>query len=98
PTLLTTFSYHDIGFEVFWQSTASVKQRGYLHFLIEERLLKIGGNSFVEKVKKARMNGLKTEPAFTKVLGLSGDPYEELLIILKKSNQELKALLRKAEY
>lgn len=93
PTLLISFSYQGIDFEIFGQKTPSIRQRGYLHFLIEERLLKNGGVRFAEKIKEARMNGLKTEPAFAKVLGLSGDPYEELLIIQKKSNQELKALI-----
>lgn len=94
PTLLISFSYQGIDFEIFGQRTPSIKQRGYLHFLIEERLLKIGGESFAEKIKKARQQGLKTEPAFAKVLGLNGDPFEELLIIQKQSNQALKALVK----
>lgn len=94
PTLLISFSHQGIDFEVFGQETPSIKQRGYLHFLIEERLLKIGGAFFVRNVKEARLNGLKTEPAFAKVLGLTGDPYEELLILQRKSNQDLKALIQ----
>lgn len=94
PTLLSSFSYQGIEFEIFAQELSSVKQRGYLHFLIEERLLKIGGDVFAEKVREVRKQGLKTEPAFVKVLGLTGDPYEELLVLQKKSNQELKAMIR----
>lgn len=92
-TLLVSFFYQGTAFEVFGQRTPSVKQRGYLHFLAEERLLKIGGVSFEKKVREARMHGLKTELAFAKALGLGGDPYDELLIIQKKSNQYLKALI-----
>jgi len=93
PTLLSSFSYHGIDFEIFGQRTPSIRQRGYLHFLVEERLLKIGGVPFAEKIKEARLSGIKTEPAFAKVLGLRGDPYDELLLIQKKSNQELKDLI-----
>lgn len=91
-TYLAVFSYKDMQFEIFAQKTASVKQEGYLHFLAEERLLKIGGKTFANKVIEARSQGLKTEPAFAKALGLSGDSYIELLSLQKKSNQELKRL------
>lgn len=94
PTVLASCSCQGISFEIFGQRTASVKQRGYLHFLVEERLLKVGGTSFAEKVQSARQKGLKTEPAFAKVLGLPGDPYKELLNIQKKSHAELKSLMK----
>jgi predicted metalloenzyme YecM len=93
PTLVISFSYQGMDFEIFGQRTPSIKQQGYLHFLIEERLLKIGGSLFAEKIKQVRAEGLKTEPAFAKVLGLKGDPFEELLILQKQSNAALKALL-----
>ncbi|MBX3040433.1 MAG: VOC family protein [Bdellovibrionaceae bacterium] len=90
PTLFASFSSGGADFEIFGQETPSVNQRGYRHFLIEERLLKMGGTTFRRKVREAREVGLKTEPAFAKVLGLKGDPYEELLVLQKRSNQELK--------
>ncbi len=93
-TLLCSFSHQSIDFEIFGQQTPSIKQRGYLHFLVEERLLKIGRTPFAKKVMEGRRQGLKTEPAFAKALELTGDPYEELLILQRKSNQELKALIQ----
>lgn len=93
-TLVASFAFQGIDFEIFGQKIKSIKQQGYLHFLIEERLLKIGGSVFAEKVKEARKQGLKTEPAFAKVLKLSGDPYEELLTMQKKSYQDLKKKVR----
>lgn len=92
-TVLFSFPYQGVEFEIFGQKTPSIRQRGYLHFLIEERLLKIGGLPFLEKIKKARTTGLKTEPAFAKVLGLPGDPYDALVMLQKKSNQDLRALI-----
>jgi predicted metalloenzyme YecM len=93
-TLIASFSFLDIRFEIFGQQTSSVKQTGYLHFLIEERLLKIGGAQFAQKIRDARKQGLKTEPAFAKVLGLTGDPYQELLNLQRKSNADLKDLIK----
>lgn len=93
PTVLISFSYQGIDFEIFGQKIPSIRQQGYLHFLIEERLLKTGGNLFAQKVKEARTRGLKTEPAFAKVLELGGDPFEELLLIQKWKNSALKSLL-----
>jgi uncharacterized protein len=93
PTLLISFSYQGIDFEIFGQKIPSIKQQGYLHFLIEERLLKVGGRLFAQKINEARTRGLKTEPAFAKVLELSGDPFEELLLIQKMNNSALKSLL-----
>lgn len=94
-SLLMTFSYQGIDFEIFGQRIPTVKQQGYLHFLIEERLLKIGGNLFAQKIIQAKGQGFKTEPAFFKVLGLNGNSYEELLTIQKQSNSELRLLLNK---
>lgn len=96
--LITSFSYHGISIEIFCQQIPSVLQKGYLHFLIEERLLKLGGLEFKQKVKAARIHGLKTEPAFAKVLDLKGDSFEELLILQKKNNQELKALIKASKH
>jgi hypothetical protein len=47
--------------------------------LIEHRLLLKHGEAFKNKVIELKQNGLKTEPAFAKLLGIEGDPYEELL-------------------
>lgn len=47
--------------------------------IIENRILNVKGVDFKEKVKKLKSDGLKTEPAFTKLLGLKGYPYTELL-------------------
>lgn len=78
-TLICQFEFQSVPFEVFVQNKPTVKQTAYRHFQIEERLLKKGGESFRNAVMKERLAGLKTEPAFAKVLGLQGDPYLELL-------------------
>lgn len=63
-------------------------------FLIEEKLLKYGGLPLRKKVRNYRKEGLKTEPAFGKALGLENDPYAELLRWQKLSIADLRATLK----
>ena len=37
------------------------------------------GPAFKEQIRGLKRNGLKTEPAFAKLLGLNGDPYRAVL-------------------
>jgi predicted metalloenzyme YecM len=83
PTLVCSFSNDNISFEIFVQKIPAVKQTAYSHFLVEEKLLSIGGNSFSQKIKNLRQSGLKTEPAFSTALNLTGNPYQELLNLQK---------------
>lgn len=94
-SLVCSFIHHSIAYEVFGQKIHPLKQDGYRHFLIEERLLKNRDHSFFEKIKTLRLSGVKTEPAFAEVLDLHGNPYQALLDIQKKSNRELRELLIK---
>lgn len=96
-SILTSFSYNGLSFEIFAQEISPIKQNAYLHFLTEERLLKLGGNDFKEMVMKLRREGLKTEPAFATALKLKGDAFEEMLKLQKYSNHQLKSLLRDAQ-
>ena len=65
--------------ELFAQTIPVDQQYGYRHLLIEHALLVKNGQMFKEKVVELKRQGLKTEPAFAQLLGLTGDPYEELL-------------------
>ncbi|AHZ85440.1 hypothetical protein Bb109J_c3406 [Bdellovibrio bacteriovorus] len=89
-----SFDFQGVPFEVFAQVKDSAKQNGNLHFLAEERLLHVGGSSLGEKILALRKAGDKTEPAFAKALGLSGNPYAELLRLQKLSESELRQLLK----
>jgi uncharacterized protein len=91
-TVLASFRFQGVPFEVFAQRQESIRQRAYLHFQIEERLMRLGGQSFKQKVIDARAKGLKTEPAFAQILGLLGDPYEALLKLHARSENELRLL------
>lgn len=89
PTVILNFDFAGVPFEVFAQARPSVQQKAYLHYLVEERLLKYGGESFRKKVIEARNRGLKTEPAFAEVLGLTRDAYKALLEAQKYTYQQI---------
>lgn len=76
----------------------SLHQNAYRHFQIEERLLKLGGKNLRRKILEFRGFGYKTEPAFAKVLGLVGDPYESLLNLHKETEEVLSVLINKNSY
>lgn len=65
--------------ELFAQEMPVIKQHGFLHMVIEWFLLQEGGRPLKRKLMKLRSDGLKTEPAFSKLLGLEGDPYIAML-------------------
>ncbi|MNJ91905.1 hypothetical protein D3C87_95600 [compost metagenome] len=65
--------------EIFGQDFPSRKQNAYRHMLIEHQLLEERGESFRREIIALKRQGYKTEPAFAMALGLTGNPYEELL-------------------
>lgn len=95
------FTINQIDFEIFCQSIPSVQQYGYQHFLAEEKVINFGLNSELfsmkNELKRLKLSGLKTEPAFAFMLGLIGDPYEEVLKLQKMPLAELIKLLQTAE-
>ncbi len=78
--------------EIFGQNKPTDEQNGYLHMVIEDRMLKLFGLKFKEQIIKLKIEGLKTEPAFARLLQLDGDPYLKLLQINKWSDEELRDL------
>lgn len=88
-SLVCHFVFNDVPFEVFVQNKEPVRQTAYLHFLVEERLLKLGGKDFKDKVAEERGKGSKTELAFTTVLGLTEDPFRALLKLQGMTASEL---------
>ncbi|WNJ17749.1 DUF4269 domain-containing protein [Pontibacter sp. G13] len=77
----TVARFRSGGFEVeiFGQDEPTISQYAFKHMLIEWRLLQKHGEAFRQKILALKRSGMKTEPAFAQVLGLSGDPYQALL-------------------
>lgn len=79
PVIKANFLYKGFEFELFGQPQPSHKQYAYLHMVIEDYLMK-QIPSLRERVILLKQQGCKTEPAFCKILGLEGDPYEALIV------------------
>lgn len=95
-SLIVRFTFDGVPFEVVAQGEAPVRQTAYRHFLVEERLLRIGGTDFVSEIRRFRGTGEKTEPAFARALGLKGDPYIELLKLDGLSEKQLRAFFHRS--
>lgn len=91
--LVVNFVVDNFEIEVYAQNLKSIEQNGYRHMIIENRILSLGGDK-VNKIIYLKENGLKTEPAFAKLLELNGNPYNELLKIEKLSDTEIISILK----
>ncbi|MCW3466001.1 DUF4269 domain-containing protein [Chitinophaga nivalis] len=65
--------------EIFGQGVPSREQAAFRHMLIEYQLLQQHGEPLRQEVIRLKKQGYKTEPAFARVLGIPGDPYQALL-------------------
>ncbi len=83
--------------ELFGQPLPTEKQNAWLHMQVEERILKLLGPGFAEKIRSLKSGGMKTEPAFAKLLKLEGDPYEEMLSLGRLNPEEFNAVCRRAQ-
>lgn len=88
------FEAHGWPFEIFGQAVPVIRQQGWRHFLMEKRLLTLGGDHLHDRIMVLRRSGLKTEPAFAQALALSGDPYAAILALEEWSDDALLTLVR----
>lgn len=91
--LTVNFFIDDFEIEVYAQNMKTTEQNGYRHMIIENRVLKLGKDLVRQKVIELKKNGMKTEPAFAKLLNLQGNPYDELLKLEKLNDAEIIDLL-----
>ncbi len=78
--IVCSFSIEEQLFEIYATDKATENQNGYLHMLKEYEIIQLRGEEFVEKVRQLKRSGIKTEPAFCRLLEIKGDPYTELLL------------------
>lgn len=78
-TVIANFWCEGFDIEIFGQNIPVKQQMGYMHMIAEYNILKQNGDAFRQKIIALKNAGYKTEPAFAKLLGLSGDPYTVLL-------------------
>lgn len=77
--LVARFELESFEVEVFGQNLPTVQQMGYRHLRAEYNLLQERGEDFRQQIIALKKRGIKTEPAFAQLLGLTGNPYLELL-------------------
>lgn len=85
-TIIVNFNVEEFAIEIFGQSRPSREQEGFRHMLIEHELLLIHGEEFRAEIIRLKKEGIKTEPAFAKILKLEGDPFEALLKLEGRAN------------
>lgn len=81
-------------FQIFGEQRNVEQQTAWRHFRVEQRLLELGGEQLRLSVMQERNGGLKTEPAFAKILGLAGDPYQAMLGLFGQSDDELRQFFK----
>ena len=66
--------------------------------MVEHRILQLANVAFREEIKALKQRGVKTEPAFTQLLDLPGDPYQAVLDLENYSDEQLWKLLSSRGY
>ncbi|MBE7635300.1 DUF4269 domain-containing protein [Sneathiella sp. P13V-1] len=92
PTVIVNFKHMGWEIEIFCQTIPTIDQWGVRHYFVEKRLLDLAPD-LASQIRALKQQGLKTEPAFAKTLGLTGDPYEVILELENRSDYELLNLL-----
>lgn len=78
-SLVCNFDLEEFPIEIFAHNKPSQLQNAYLHMIKEYQILLNEGEEFRQKIIQLKEKGIKTEPAFAQLLGLKGNPYQELL-------------------
>ncbi len=90
PRVVARFRFADFPVEIFAQPVPVRRQRAFRHMVVEARLLALGGEAARQSIRAFKQSGLKTEPAFARYFGISGDPYLELLRLGDLDDEGLK--------
>lgn len=79
PAVVANFTIEGQPVEVFGQAIPTRQQMAYRHLLIEAAILQQRGEDFRQQVVALKEKGYNTEAAFCQLLGITGDPFLELL-------------------
>lgn len=87
--MVINFYVEEMEIEIFATNQPYYNNNAYRHLLTEYRVLNLLGEKFREEILQLRHEGVKTEPAFARLLGLEGDPFEALLNLESVSDTEI---------
>lgn len=93
--IVCRFEFKGWWFEIYGQSLPTMQQNAYRHMVVEHRILNVLGGRAREFVMNLKHNGIKTEPAFGKMLRIQGDPYKFLLRMYEWDDRELAQYLKR---
>ncbi|GEM_PF-193705 len=79
PVLVAKFIHDGFPVEIFGQPRPVCEQHACRHLIVEARLLALGGEDARRAIRRLKREGLKTEPAFARYFGITGDPFARLL-------------------
>ncbi|RZL16419.1 MAG: DUF4269 domain-containing protein [Hymenobacter sp.] len=93
-SVVSNFYCEGLPIEVFGQGLPTRQQNAYRHLLVEHAVLQTGGEAWRLAVRALKQQGLKTEPAFARLLRLPNhSPYQALLQLEKLPPAALTALV-----
>lgn len=94
PSTVIGFAAGGFAIELFGQPAPVAAQHGWRHLQIEARVLAIAGAPAIAAITAWKREGMKTEPAFARWLGLAGDdPYLALLELERLDDAALRRLV-----
>ena len=97
-SIIAKFTVEGLPIEVYGRTRPVETHESYIHWLAEDRLLKLAEDKLRDDVRATKLTGLKTEPAFAKNLKLGGDPFIEMLTLASPGDEALKQIIRFAGY
>lgn len=78
PSLVCRFTATPFPVEIVAQAIPTVRQRAWKHLLAEAQLLLEAPAAAIQMLRRLKVEGWATEPAFTETFHIPGDPYLEL--------------------
>jgi len=97
-SMIARFRIDALPVEIYGRARPVEAHESYVHWLAEHRLIQLAEPRFRADIRRLKAQGLKTEPAFAKTLGLGDDPFAELLKLASPSDAALTAVLHQAGY
>ncbi len=98
PSVIAKLTIEGLDIEIYGRARPVEAHESYVHWLAEDRLLKLAEPRLRDDIRATKLTGLKTEPAFAKCLGLGGDPYVEMLKLASPSDNALRTIIKAAGY
>ncbi|MCD7973382.1 MAG: DUF4269 domain-containing protein [Candidatus Azobacteroides sp.] len=86
------FIYKNMPVEIYAEPTETSKQKGFRHMIVENDILELADEKVKQNIIQLKKEGLKTEPAFGRLLNLK-KPYNQLLELGELSTEDLKKFL-----